>query len=180
MAPRAVVVLLLSLGRGQASPRQPQPRTPDFCALDACNCPWLGKEFVVPEAGGIGPQVGSYRPYPQQYVAYYTTDPPVIDGTLEESAWVEVAWTEDFVDISSPNPGRGPEVPPLRTQAKMRWDDDFLYVGAFMEEPNVWANLTEQNSIIFYDPDVSCVPREASCTAVPIDPSPPPCPSCLL
>lgn len=35
----------------------------------------------------------------------------------------------------------------------MRWDPDFLYVGALLEEPMLWANLTVNNSIIYYDND---------------------------
>ncbi len=35
----------------------------------------------------------------------------------------------------------------------MLWDDRFLYVFAEMEEPHVWATLTEKNSIIFHDND---------------------------
>jgi hypothetical protein len=35
----------------------------------------------------------------------------------------------------------------------MVWDDDYLYLGAYLEEPHVWGTLTERNSIIFYDND---------------------------
>ena len=37
--------------------------------------------------------------------------------------------------------------------AKIRYDDDFMYVGAFLEEPDVWANMTEDESVIFHDND---------------------------
>ena len=131
-----------------------QPRQLDFCALDSCNCPWADKEFIVPEAGGMGPfPDGAFSPYPRQYVAYRVGTPPAMDGRLDDPLWEEVAFTDSFIDISTPNPGRSPQDPPLHTAAKIRWDDEFMYVGALMEEPNVWANLTEQNSIIFYDPD---------------------------
>jgi hypothetical protein len=36
---------------------------------------------------------------------------------------------------------------------KMLWDDDALYVGAWLEEPQVVATLTEKNSVIFHDND---------------------------
>ena len=36
---------------------------------------------------------------------------------------------------------------------KFLWDDDALYVGAWMEEPQVVATLTEKNSVIFHDND---------------------------
>ncbi len=36
---------------------------------------------------------------------------------------------------------------------KMLWDDEALYVGAWLEEPQVVATLTEKNSVIFHDND---------------------------
>lgn len=35
----------------------------------------------------------------------------------------------------------------------MRFDDTFLYVGAHIDEPQIWANETEHNSVIFNDND---------------------------
>jgi hypothetical protein len=35
----------------------------------------------------------------------------------------------------------------------MLWDERFLYIGAWMEEPQVWATLTEHDSVIFQDND---------------------------
>lgn len=35
----------------------------------------------------------------------------------------------------------------------MRWDDEFLYIGAQLEETQIWATLTEHNSVIFQDND---------------------------
>ena len=35
----------------------------------------------------------------------------------------------------------------------MLWDDDFFYIAAALEEPHVWATLTEHDSVIFQDPD---------------------------
>ena len=35
----------------------------------------------------------------------------------------------------------------------MLWDDDFFYVGAEMQEPDVWATLTARDSVIFQDND---------------------------
>ena len=87
--------------------------------------------------------------YPQQYVAYKTSElsPEKLTGDLTKKAWREVAWTQDFVDISTRTR------PWLRTRAKMRWDDSFLYVAAEMEEPQPWATLREHDSIIYHDND---------------------------
>jgi len=35
----------------------------------------------------------------------------------------------------------------------MLWDDRFLYIGADLQEPDVWATLTEHDSVIFRDND---------------------------
>mmetsp|Transcript_18122 Transcript_18122/g.36388 ORF Transcript_18122/g.36388 Transcript_18122/m.36388 type:complete len:376 (-) Transcript_18122:54-1181(-) len=92
--------------------------------------------------------------YPQQYIAYRsdvtsTAEEPAItiDGNLDKPFWNDIPWTEDFVDISTNTP------PSQRTMVKMRWDDHFLFVGARMEETDVWATLTEENSVIFHDND---------------------------
>lgn len=36
---------------------------------------------------------------------------------------------------------------------KMLWDDGALYVGAWMQEPQVIATLKEKNSVVFQDND---------------------------
>jgi hypothetical protein len=85
--------------------------------------------------------------YPLQYVTYRTTDRPVIDGKLDEALWAEVPWTNDFVDISTD------QTPRKKTRAKMRWDDGHLYVGAYLEEDEIWANITKDDEVIFHDND---------------------------
>ena len=58
-------------------------------------------------------------------------------------------WTTDFVDIQ----GGAKPTPRFRTRAKLLWDDDYLYIAAELEEPHVWATLTQHDSVIFQDPD---------------------------
>ena len=86
--------------------------------------------------------------YPRSYISYKTSNPPVIDGSLDEDVWQEVAWSEPFVDIL----GHGP-VPRFDTKMKMRWDDEFLYIAGSLQEPDIWANITEDNKVIFQDND---------------------------
>jgi hypothetical protein len=83
--------------------------------------------------------------YPRQYVAYRTDHPLVVDGRLDDPAWVAVPFTERFVDISTATRPR------LATYVKMRWDAQFLYVGYMLEEPQVWANISSTCHCI--DPD---------------------------
>jgi hypothetical protein len=86
---------------------------------------------------------------PPHYMCYRTAAPPVIDGKLDEAAWKSAAWTEGFVDIEGSLKPR----PRFRTRAKMLWDESYLYIGAGLEEPDVWATLTKRDSIIFQDND---------------------------
>jgi hypothetical protein len=89
--------------------------------------------------------------YPRQYVAYRLKpgdlDPSALDGDLTKAAWAEVPWTENFGDIATAT------APQFSTRAKLRWDDEFLYVGAQMEEPQAWATLTEHNDVVYNDND---------------------------
>ncbi|HTX99720.1 MAG TPA: carbohydrate-binding family 9-like protein [Bacteroidota bacterium] len=88
-------------------------------------------------------------PPPRGYVAYYAAGPIVVDGDLNEPAWQNAAWTADFVDIE----GSLRPAPRFRTRAKMTWDDNALYIGAELQEPDVWGTLTKRDTVIFYDDD---------------------------
>jgi len=73
----------------------------------------------------------------------------VIDGNLDEATWLAAPWTEPFVDIR----GEGFPQPLFETRAKIAWDDTHLYVAARLEEPHLWATLTERDAIIYHDHD---------------------------
>lgn len=88
-------------------------------------------------------------PPPKGYVCYRAERPPVLDGGLTDVVWRRAPWTDRFQDIE----GEAKPRPRFRTRAKMLWDDDFFYVGAELEEPHVWATLTQHDSVIFQDPD---------------------------
>ena len=87
---------------------------------------------------------------PRQYIAYRTSSAPTIDGKLDEADWDKAPWTEDFIDIEGPAKPK----PRFRTRAKLLWDDDYLYFAVEMEEPDLWATLTERDSVIFHDNDI--------------------------
>lgn len=86
---------------------------------------------------------------PRSYVCYRTSEPIKIDGKLKEAVWTKAAQTESFVDIS----GEGFPTPKYDTKARMLWDDNYLYVSAVLEEPNIVANLTQRDTIIYHDND---------------------------
>lgn len=86
---------------------------------------------------------------PRGYVCYRAAHPLSLNGRLDDPAWRRAPWTEEFVDIEGDKKPR----PRFRTRVKMLWDDTYFYVGAEMEEPHVWATLTEHDSVIFHDND---------------------------
>ena len=89
---------------------------------------------------------------PRNYVCRRVSSisPITVDGKLDESAWTQAPWTADFVDIQGPAKTTPPK---SRTRAKMLWDDEYLYIAAELDEPNVWATLTNHDAVIFRDPD---------------------------
>jgi len=88
-------------------------------------------------------------PHPKRYACRRTPVPLVIDGRLDKPEWDRAPWTDDFNDIE----GDIRPKPRHRTRAKMLWDDDYFYIGAWLDEPNVWATLTQHDSVIFQDND---------------------------
>ena len=85
----------------------------------------------------------------RHYVCYRTPEPLAVDGRLDEPAWQAAAWSEPFVDIE----GYDRPLPRWRTRFKMLWDDSYLYIGAELEEPHVWATLTQRDAVIYRDND---------------------------
>jgi hypothetical protein len=85
----------------------------------------------------------------RSYLCHKTAASFKLDGRLDKAPWTEAAWTEDFVDIE----GDAKPKPRFRTRAKMLWNDEYLFIGAEMEEPHIWAYQTEHDSVIFHDND---------------------------
>ncbi len=86
---------------------------------------------------------------PRSYEAPQATRAITIDGILDDPDWATASWTEDFVDIL----GNDSPIPPLRTRAKLVWDQEHLFVAAELEEPHLWATLLERDAIIYRDDD---------------------------
>ena len=86
---------------------------------------------------------------PRHYVCYKTPVALKIDGILDENVWKKAEWTDYLKDIEG---DKKPE-PRLRTRAKMLWDENYLYISAELEEPEIWATLRQRDTVIFYDND---------------------------
>ena len=93
--------------------------------------------------------VGCAASGPKHYSCPRTSGPIVIDGRLDEPAWAAAPWTDEFVDIE----GDQRPQPRYRTRARMLWDDQYLYVGAELDEPHVWGTLRDHDAIIYHDND---------------------------
>ncbi|MFD1175019.1 carbohydrate-binding family 9-like protein [Paenibacillus puldeungensis] len=86
---------------------------------------------------------------PKSYYCKRACSQLVLDGRLDKPFWDKADWTDDFVDIE----GDLRPMPSKRTRVKMLWDDEYFYVGAELIEDQIWATLTERDSVIFYDND---------------------------
>ncbi|HKI96182.1 MAG TPA: carbohydrate-binding family 9-like protein [Gemmatimonadales bacterium] len=111
-------------------------------------CLWATM-LAAQERGVVPRHVTAAPPAVRHYVVYRAPTPLAIDGRLDEPAWRGAAWTADFVDIL----GDGAPTPALRTRAKLLWDDHYLYIGAELTEPDLWATLTHRDAVIFHDDD---------------------------
>ncbi len=116
--------------------------------------PYIGTSIVVLwwAVAAAHPQPPAVRSMPDEarsYLCYRTPESPHIDGRLTEAAWRAAAWSEPFVDIEG---DRRPP-PSWRTRVKMLWDDRYFYIGAELEEPHVWATLTQRDAVIYQDND---------------------------
>ena len=93
-----------------------------------------------------------FPPVPIESVARYealrTAGQITIDGKLDEPSWLNAPRSPKFVDLISGKAAIHD------TQAAVMWDDEFLYVGYWIEEPFVRGKFTERDSPIYEDNDV--------------------------
>lgn len=129
-------------------------KCPEFWSRTGWLAALLGfLRLLLDAASAVGQPVmapDSLLPFaPRTYVCYRTDQPLRIDGRLDEPAWQAAHWSEPFIDIEGPHRPS----PPYQTHIKLLWDDTYLYIGADLEEPHLWATLTQRDTIIFYDND---------------------------
>ena len=82
------------------------------------------------------------------YIAYRTDEKIHIDGRLDEKAWKLAPKSPRFVDIVTGEPAL------YDTYSAVLWDDEYLYIGFWIEEPYVQAELKERDSLLFTENDV--------------------------
>lgn len=86
---------------------------------------------------------------PPGYVCYRIDHAILVDGKLTPEEWDAIPRTSDFVDIE----GDKQPIPHLQTWAKMAYDSTGMYFAARLEEPHVWATITQHDAVIFHDND---------------------------
>lgn len=82
------------------------------------------------------------------YKAHKIKAPITIDGNLDKDVWKNAPKSNRFVDLIS-----GAQTH-LDTRAAVLWDDEYLYVGYWVEEPDVTATHTQRDALIYEDNDV--------------------------
>lgn len=89
------------------------------------------------------------------YICRRATGPIVIDGCLDEPAWASAA----PVSLVLADTGAAPRQP---TQARLLWDDDYLYVAFSCKDNDIWGTTTERDQDI-HNQEVVEVFIDAAC-----------------
>src|SRR5436309_10388972 len=126
-------------------PRAPQPRRaasrrnrdPDLGRLESPGDPAMGLIVLIAAAAWISPSVlaaqtgGSTHTRPITLSRAVRTEGILrIDGRLDEGAWASAAVTDSFIQI---DPAEGKPAS-QRSEVRVLYDDDFLYVGALLHD----------------------------------------------
>jgi len=82
-----------------------------------------------------------------QYTCYRVSEPINIDGNLQKKPWLQ-APKGTLADLVTG------EKAPLETKIASLWDDKYLYIAYWVEEPNVQATLTERDSLVYMENDI--------------------------
>jgi hypothetical protein len=93
----------------------------------------------------MAPAAGAWEGLPPlpEYTIRRTADPIVVDGKLDEPSWRAAEPVGPF---------RSPWYEgdrPRATEARMLWDDDYLYVGFVVEDEHITAHLTERDDPVW-------------------------------
>ena len=93
------------------------------------------------------------------YECHHVGEPLVIDGLLTEPQWQRAPVLDFFIPVDL-------ERPLSRTEARLLWDDDYLYAGFKAYDKDIWSYFTERDSAtcredvleVFIKPDATKEP----------------------
>lgn len=104
---------------------------------------------LLAQKQGLRQKYKAFLTPPKRYVCYRTSEKITIDGKGDEQSWQLAKSTENFEDIS----GEGHPKPYYPTNAKMLWDNDYLYVLGNITDPDFAAQLQQRDTIVYHDND---------------------------
>ena len=96
-------------------------------------------------------QLIDFKYHPEVYICQKLSqnDMIEIDGIISEHGWEVARKISRLYDIE----GATKNPPWFNTEIRMVWNDQFLYVAAELEEPNLWATYDNRDMIIFHEND---------------------------
>ena len=90
------------------------------------------------------------------YTCRRTVDQIVIDGELTEQSWLKAESTGNFPLYD------GKRSSPVRTTAKMVWDDRSLYIAIECEDPDIYATYRNRDDPLWVQDVVEVYVMEQS------------------
>ncbi len=90
-------------------------------------------------------EAGATWPAPGKYVVPFTTQPPEIDGSLDDEGWDDALTFTEIYPFNSTEQG-GPE-----TTIKVLWDKEYLYFGFDCEDTDVVAKDRKRDGHVYFD-----------------------------
>lgn len=77
------------------------------------------------------------------YLCYRAQRPIKVDGKIDDAVWKQAPWSREFGDIQTG------QVPMVGARAKLLWDDECLYIGYAVDDPNVWGEAHPRDTWMF-------------------------------
>lgn len=78
------------------------------------------------------------------YVCIYTSEKIVIDGNLDEPIWQKAKILDFYIPVTF-------ETPLSKTEGRLLWDENFLYVSFKAYDKDIVGKLTERDSSTYKD-----------------------------
>ncbi len=74
-----------------------------------------------------------------EYTCFRAAQPIIVDGVLDDHSWQGA----NVVHLVLADTG---EKPRQATEARLLWDDDYLYVSFVCQDTDIWATMTERDA----------------------------------
>ncbi len=102
------------------------------------------------------------------YEVWRTSQPIHVDGKLDESAWINAPSVGPFVNNADGSPS------PIKTEATILYDDQFIYFAFRVPDENIWATMTKRDAYLWEEEVVEVFiqadPRQTSYIELEVNP----------